>query len=179
VKLIAKLRNAHLRRQGVEIGRKSNISLWASFSTAYGGRITIGERAFIFPHVRIETYGGDITIGDDCSINPFCMIYGHGGLRIGHGVRIATHVAIVPANHIFADPARPIHRQGLSREGIEIGDDVWIGAGARILDGVWIAPGCVIGAGAVLTKSTCANGVYAGVPARRVSERVAQAALGQ
>jgi acetyltransferase-like isoleucine patch superfamily enzyme len=79
-----------------------------------------------------------------------------------------------PANHIFADASRPIHKQGLSRQGVTIGDDVWIGAGARILDGVTIARGCVIGAGAVVTRSTRPDGVYLGVPARRHQDRGAE-----
>ena len=41
-----------------------------------------------------------------------------------------------------------------------------------ILGGVTIAPGCVIGAGAVVTRSTERDGVYVGVPARRVRDLV-------
>ena len=47
-----------------------------------------------------------------------------------------------------------------------IGNDVWIGLGAQIMAGVKIADGCVIGAGAVVTKDTEPYGVYLGVPAR-------------
>jgi acetyltransferase-like isoleucine patch superfamily enzyme len=58
-------------------------------------------------------------------------------------------------------------------KGIVIEDDVWIGAGARILDGVTIARGSVIGAGSVVTKSTQPYSIVVGVPAKIVSSRLA------
>ena len=54
---------------------------------------------------------------------------------------------------------------------INIGNDVWIGAGARILDGVEIGNGCVIAAGAVVTKSTDPYSINVGVPSRKIGVR--------
>lgn len=59
----------------------------------------------------------------------------------------------------------------MSCKGIVIEDDVWIGAGVKILDGVTIAKGCVIGANAVVTRSTEAYGIYVGVPAQKIKSR--------
>ena len=50
-------------------------------------------------------------------------------------------------------------------------DDCWIGAGAMILDGVRIGRGCVIAAGAVVTRDMPAYSVVAGVPARVIKSR--------
>ena len=72
------------------------------------------------------------------------------GVKIGKGVRIAAHCTIVPSNHIYTNPNEFIYKQGLSRLGIIIEDDVWIGSGLRVLDGVTIRKGCVIGANAVI-----------------------------
>jgi acetyltransferase-like isoleucine patch superfamily enzyme len=120
----------------------------------------------------IMTYGGTIHIEGHSSINPYCVVYGHGGLRIGSRVRIAAQTVIIPANHGFEDLEIPICDQPITRKGIRVEDNVWIGAGCRILDGVVISSGCVIAAGAVVTKSTVPNGVYAGVPARLLKLRV-------
>ena len=119
-------------------------------------------------------HGGEIVLGENCSVNPFCVLYGHGGLHIGNYVRIATHCVFVPANHVFDDPDMPIARQGQTTEGIRIGDDVWLGAGCRVLDGVVIGQGAVIGAGSVVTKEVPSMTIVAGVPARVIGSRVAK-----
>jgi acetyltransferase-like isoleucine patch superfamily enzyme len=147
------------------------VALGARLDTALGGRIVLGARCEINAGAVLATYGGVIELGDDCSVNPFSVLYGHGGLRLGRGVRVAAHCVLVPANHVFADPTVPIYRQGLTTEGITIEDDVWLGAGVRVLDGVRIARGCVIAAGAVVTGPTEPGGIYGGVPARRLKDR--------
>ena len=116
-------------------------------------------------------WGGAILIGDNCSVNPNSVLYGAGGLTIGNGVRIAASSTIVPANHIFSDSNRFIYKQGLDKKGINIEDDVWIASGVRVLDGVTIRKGCVIGANSVVTKSTEEYGIYVGVPAKLIKHR--------
>lgn len=119
----------------------------------------------------ILTYGGDITIGDNCSVNPFSIVYGHGGTRIGNGVRIAAHTVIIPAHHNIVSDGQPLYLSGTTAKGIDIGDHVWLGAGSRILDGVHIGRNAVVGAGSVVTKSVRENTTVAGVPARVLKQR--------
>ena len=59
-----------------------------------------------------------------------------------------------------------IKHQGVSRKGIVIGDNCWIGAKVTILDGVRIGNSCVIAAGAVVKGEFPDHCVIAGVPAR-------------
>lgn len=54
---------------------------------------------------------------------------------------------------------------------IDIGDNVIISSGAKILPGAKVATGCVIGAGAIVAKDTEPFGVYAGIPAARIKDR--------
>jgi len=62
--------------------------------------------------------------------------------------------------------------QGMySRGPVVIGDDVWIGAGATILDGVRVGRGAIVGAGAVVTRDVPDFAVVTGVPAKVVSQR--------
>jgi len=135
------------------------------------GSIKIGRRCLIHPGAMLLPYDGFIVLGDDCSVNPYAILYGHGGLSIGNGVRIATHTVLIPANHIYADPDTPIFRQDVTMEGIVIEDDVWVGCNVTILDGVRIGKGCVIAAGSVVTKSAEPYTVLAGCPARPIKKR--------
>ncbi|NEQ84957.1 MAG: maltose O-acetyltransferase [Moorea sp. SIO2I5] len=66
----------------------------------------------------------------------------------------------------------PMMEQGVYSKGpVVIGDDVWLGAGAIVLDGVRIGKGCIIGAGAVVTKDLPDYAVAIGVPARVIRMR--------
>jgi acetyltransferase-like isoleucine patch superfamily enzyme len=164
--------------RGISLGPRVMIYQYANLQCTrwavhdeVAGSISIGEGTFVQPHSYLWTCGGDIRIGRFCSVNPYCVLYGLGGLTIGDHVRIATHTVVVPANHNFMNSDIPIVNQGQTMEGIVVGDDVWVGAGVRILDGVEIGKGCVIAAGSVVTKSTIPYGIYAGVPAKKVKDR--------
>jgi acetyltransferase-like isoleucine patch superfamily enzyme len=164
------------RRAGVRIARPVFISRTSRIELhpdgySPGGTVAIGPGARISEGVILAPYGGSITIGRDVYLGPYTVLYGHGGLTIGDDVLIAAHVTIIPSNHGFASLAQPIRRQQPSASGIAIGDDVWIGAGARILDGVSIGAGSIVGAGAVVTKSIPPQSIALGVPAKVAGTR--------
>jgi acetyltransferase-like isoleucine patch superfamily enzyme len=133
--------------------------------------IHIGDRSIVRSSAMLISSNGKIKIGSDCSVNPFCFLYGDGDLTIGNWVRIATHTVIVTANYTFDQIDIPIDLQPKVRKGVMIEDDVWIGAGVRILDGCTIGKGSVIGAGTVLTKSVEPYSVVVGVPGRVIRKR--------
>lgn len=134
-------------------------------------QIIIGDNTLISSFAMLRTYGGTIEIGHSCFINSFTVLYGHGNLIIGNGCLIGPQVAIVPVNYGFQNRHVPFRQQTPSLKGIAIGDDVWIGAGATILDGCTIGTGAVIGAGAVVTKSVDPYSIVAGVPAKKIGIR--------
>jgi len=140
--------------------------------SAEGGRIRLGKHTHVLPYAFIKAMGGDITFGEYCTVNPFCVIYGFsGGLEIGDAVRIATQTVIVPGNHVFEDPDTQIRLQGTESRGVKIENDVWLGAGVRILDGLTIGTGAVVAAGSVVTKDVPEFAVVGGVPARVIKWR--------
>jgi acetyltransferase-like isoleucine patch superfamily enzyme len=157
--------------QPVHVDSSSWVSSRSDIRNCGGGRIKIGKNCEIHPYSMILTYGGDITMGDNCSLNPFAIVYGHGGVRIGNGVRIAAHTVIVPAEHNVSTEGKAFFESGISARGIEIGDNVWLGSGVVILDGVHIGRNSIVGAGSVVTKSVPDNTTVAGVPAREISRR--------
>lgn len=151
----------------LNVGDRTTIGAYAQLSCKGSGSITLGEHVNIEPFVILEAQrGGTITIGSNSGINAYSVVYGAGGVTIGDNTHIACHTVIVANNHNFDDLTKNIHEQGITTKGIVIGNDVWIGAGARILAGVHIGDHAVIGAGSVVTKDIPANAVAVGVPAR-------------
>lgn len=134
--------------------------------------LVIGDGSILHHGAILDTGpGGRIELGKSNSVNPYCVIYGHGGLKTGDYVRIAAHTVIIPANHIFDDPTVPIAKQGLTRKGIQMGSDIWIGTGCRILDGVTVHDGAIIAAGSVVNKTVNRGAIVGGVPARVIKYR--------
>src|SRR4030065_2667253 len=97
------------------------------------------------PHSRIK-------IGSDSLIGEYSVIRGQGGVQIGDRVYTSPFTQIIAVNHVFDDPNRPFVDQGITAEGIVIEDDVWLGAGAVITDGVRGGKGSVGAAGAGVTE---------------------------
>jgi maltose O-acetyltransferase len=111
----------------------------------------------------------DISIGRHCRINEYVFIQ---GARIGDHVMIAPYVTILSSTHRHDRLDIPMIKQE-KRKNITpvIGNDVWIGTKAVIMPGVHIADGCIIGAGAVVTRDTEPYTIYGGVPARKIRSR--------
>lgn len=163
-------------KPGIQVARSAYIAKSAMLQTEsdgqrFGGRIVIAEGVTLSDGVIIATYGGTIELGACVYVGPHCVLYGHGGLVIGRDTAIGAHTVIVPASHGFARVDVPMNAQPLTKQGIHIDEDVWIGAGCRILDGVRIGKGAVIGAGAVVEENIEAYGIAVGVPARVIRTR--------
>jgi acetyltransferase-like isoleucine patch superfamily enzyme len=139
--------------------------------------ITIGDRTFIMHNSILHVFNfralphAGITIGRDCFIGEANVIRGQGGVSIGNDVYTGPLVQILAINHVYSDPKTPIREQGITAQGITIEDDVWLAAGAIVLDGVRIGRGSVIGAGAVVTDDIPPYSIAVGSPARVVRDR--------
>ncbi len=88
-----------------------------------------GDNVSIFEGVHLFQLG-NISFGDNVSIHQMCYIDGTGGLTIGTDVAIAHATTIMTTSHDFSDPAQAIRDANCQNEPVEIGNDVWIGAGS-------------------------------------------------
>lgn len=143
------------------------------FQDRDGGEVRLGDAVHLHRHVTIQTgQGGTVHIGAETHVQPRCQFSAYlGPIRIGDRVEIAPACAFYSYNHRIA-AGMPVRRQPLiSKGGVHVGDDVWIGYGAILLDGVTVGDGAVIGAGAVVTRSVEPNAVVAGNPARVIGTR--------
>jgi acetyltransferase-like isoleucine patch superfamily enzyme len=156
------LRLDGLRARGAQIGDGCFVS---ELAAVHSTTLVLGDRSYVAAHAHVT---GDVRIGADCSVNVGAAVRGR--VEIGRAVRVGTHAAILGFNH-GTDAGSEMFRQPLVSRGVMIGDDVWIGAGALVLDGVRIGSHSIVGAGAVVTKSVPESAVVVGNPGRVVRSR--------
>lgn len=136
-----------------------------------GKNVSIGRNSMIECTGVIRELGDSLEIGNDVGIAANAFISVRGKVKIGDSTIFGPGVKLFSENHIFKDKDTPIFLQGASRQGIEIGEDCWIGADAVILDGVTIGKGCVVAAGAVVNKNVPDYSIVGGIPAKIISTR--------
>jgi len=113
-----------------------------------------------------------IKLGDHVGVGEYSLLDGDGGLEIGNYVRIASHVSMITFEHEFSDLDKPIKLQGKIKKPVIIEDDCWLGTGVRVLGGVKIGKGSIIGAGSVVTKDIEPYSIAVGVPANVIRKRI-------
>ena len=160
---------------GIKIDRSAIVSSRAILQMTHDRsetpQLVIAARAKIKEYAILGPRNGFIRIGEGSTINPFCVLLGYGGIEIGKNVRIAAGTSIIAFNHNFTDVEKPIAEQGNNQRGIIIEDNVWIGTGVKILDGVRIGTGCVIGANSTVVRSLPSFSVAVGTPAKVIKSR--------
>jgi acetyltransferase-like isoleucine patch superfamily enzyme len=136
-------RNAIIRRGTILDGR-SNTSKFG---------IDCGDDFYVKEGAYIDAYGGHIRIGRGAAIAQAVAIHGNGGVDVGDYLMMGHGSMILAGNHRH-DPSAgiPFIFQGSIARGINIGNNVWIGAGAIILDGVNLGDNVVVGAGTVVSE---------------------------
>lgn len=121
-------------------------------------------------HVEVCEEQSRIEIGDRTEFNNNLLLKCSGaGIRIGRDCLFGVHVEIFDSDFHELDPAR--RRNGSPKPApVEIGDNVFVGMGVRILKGATIGSDAVIGAGSVVAGPIPAGVIAAGNPARVIRE---------
>ena len=140
-------RLALLRAGGISVGSGTTVGFGCTFLGV--DNISIGADCFLGAQTFLEAFFASITIGDR--------------------VYIAHRANLLTATHAIGgrDQRASLPQQ---RRPVEIGSGCWLGTGATVLPGVTIGEGCVIAAGAVVASDCASDGLYAGVPARRIRD---------
>lgn len=106
-------------------------------------------------------YGWNFTFGNRCSLGEYAQIMDHGPITIGNDFMAATGLHINSGTHdpeTLASIVKPV----------TIGDRVWCGANVTITAGVEIGDDVVIGACSLVRTSVPSGTIVAGVPAREI-----------
>jgi acetyltransferase-like isoleucine patch superfamily enzyme len=134
--------------------------------------LTIGKGTQVGSFTKIKASDGPMDIGHSSSIGNNCFITSDfGGVRIGEYAMISSNVSIIGANYRYDDLSVPICKQEKTSKGIDIGANVWIGAGTAVLDGSKIGDGVIIAPNSVVTGHLPDNVIAQGDPATVVFER--------
>jgi len=126
--------------------------------------------SWIQPRVTI-IHSDRIISGANLAINTGTYINGIGGIIIGKNVLIGPNVTISSGKHSIVGRFPTVISRPSIPTKIVIRDDVWIGAGAVIMPGVRLSKGTVVGANAVVLKSTKPYEVVAGIPSNTLYVR--------
>ena len=129
-----------------------------------------GDNVAIYDNVIMNNIE-KMDIGCGVAFNSGAYIEAYGGIRIGNNVGISQGVSIFTTNHVFDRTDIPHSEQGLEKAEVVIGNDVWLGSKSTVLMGVTIGNGCVVGSGAVVSKSLPEYSVSVGVPAKVIRMR--------
>jgi acetyltransferase-like isoleucine patch superfamily enzyme len=134
---------AILRAEGARIGRRTRILRGMVIHNAEPGI-------------------ANLQIGDDCHVGREVFVDLASPVRIGDRVTLSMRVMVITHTNVGDS------RCGLPSRtaGVDIADDVYIGAGATILPGVRIGKGAIVGAGALVTKDVEAATTVVGIPAK-------------
>ena len=136
--------------------------LYKPYLKKCGSNFKVAEGAFIYSPDRLE-------VGDNVYVG-YCSYLGNGSIVLADEVLIGNHVSITPANHLVKDGS---YRFGGSEYSeIRIGKGTWIAAHSCITAGVIVGSGCLVAAGAVITRSFPDNVIVAGVPAKVISNKI-------
>lgn len=147
---------------GIRLGQKQLRALCGKLMLkSCGKKVNIEKNAL---------FSAKVCLGDYSGIGVNAKIYG--ACRIGSHVMMGQDCTIITRNHRHDRTDIPMMEQGFEEEQpVTIGDDVWIGDRVTILPGVEIGKGCIIAAGAVVTKSIPEYSIAGGVPARVLKSR--------
>jgi chloramphenicol O-acetyltransferase type B len=135
----------------------------ALVGTAAVHRSTLGRCSYV-SSARVA----NATLGAYCSVAPGAMVGGFGE----HPSRwLTTHPSVYSTRGPNAISFAREEAFVGEHQPVTLGNDVWIGSRATILDGVTVGDGAIVAAGAVVVKDVAPFEVVGGVPARRMRMR--------
>lgn len=165
---------SRFRLQGIYIGPGTTICVDNRDNLIIEKSVSIGKGTLVF--VTDEKNKGEpssLTIGENTVINEYNNIRASGGvIKIGRNCLISQFVTIIGSNYSI-DCREELFDLPWDEKNafVNIGNNVWIGAGATILPGVTIGNGAIVAAGAVVTRDLPENCIGGGVPMKIIRER--------
>jgi acetyltransferase-like isoleucine patch superfamily enzyme len=163
-RFVVKTRGAWYRHKFHSIG--SGLEVEGKLEICGLGKVMAGQNFHLQNNVTLSTFTAqaEIRIGNGVLIGDSVFIGAHEKVTIGDNNIIASEVLIIDTDR------HGIDGQPAKEQPVIIGNNVWIGLRAMILEGVTIGDNSIVGAGSVVAKSVAPNSIVAGNPARFIRE---------
>jgi acetyltransferase-like isoleucine patch superfamily enzyme len=138
---------------------------------AHNKGIEIGDGVFLGRGTILSCKDGDIRLGEHTNLGFHCEIFSGSSVTVGRHGLFAAQAYLVGGGHEFERADEAVIDQPRTSKGITLGDNVWLGTGTKVLDGVRIGNDAVVGANAVVNADLPDGAIAAGVPARILRHR--------
>ncbi len=157
-------------RGGLKIELGSNVSIDDNVvidARGENGSIIIASGTLISRNTIVRARNASISIGERSDIGANCILATDSKLEVGKNVLLAAYSYLCAGgNHSYDRNDIPIIQQGfISKGGVVVEDDVWIGSHAMIMDGVTIGQGSIVGAHSLVNKNIAEGSIAFGKPA--------------
>jgi|GEM_PF-2679515 len=133
-------------------------------------KMTLHANSKIKHHVSIT--GSRFELGKGCVIEPNVTIDATSSVTIGEGTCVGANCEIYSHTHLFGKKETSIFHAPEIDEPVVIGDGVLLYGHVVVVGGVEIGTGAIVGNGSIVTKKLDEYGIYFGVPARKVDQRI-------
>src|SRR4029079_17391590 len=144
-----------------------------TFKIKPGARLVLGRWSWIGHDTKIRVHEGEVCIGAKTVLGQECTISAFKHVSVGRECILADRVMLIDFDHGVVEIERPIRDQGIYKEDVRVGHNVWVGYGACFLRGVTVGDNAVVATYAVVTGDVPPDAVVGGVPARILRRREA------
>ena len=159
------------RHDNIRFGDNVKIFGHIDLRNRENGKIIIGNDVEIDNDCRfVAANDATLELKDKCFIGPYCVFNAGSNITLGSYTISGGFIHIQSSNHGMARNEK-IWLQPHNYGPVIIGEDVWLGGGCTVLQGVTVENGGVIAAKAVVTKNVPAYTIVAGIPAAKIGER--------
>lgn len=157
---------------------------------ALGTNVLLSDRASFYncakirfgSNVRVDDFcvlsagAGGIVIGDYVHIAVYALLIGAGRIELSDFTNLSSRVSVYSSNDDYSgatltNPTVNKEFTGVFQAEVFLGKHVIVGSGSVILPGVTLQEGAAVGALSLVKRDCESFGVYAGIPAKRISSR--------
>lgn len=133
--------------------------------------IVIGDGVFVGRQTILSCKNGDIILEDRANLGFNCEVFSAARVRVGKDSLVAAYTYLVGGDHLHDRVDIPVLQQGRTAVGIDVDDNVWLGAHVVVTDGARIGRDAIVGAASVVIGEIPAFAIAVGVPAKVVKDR--------